>query len=311
MRTLKRRLVKIVGLVLSVIETGILQFIPAKSIPTIWIIGPPRSGTTLLYQVLVKRYKVAYISNFAVLFYKAPIFATWVANLLFSRQEAVKKFKSNYGKTTNWLGPHEAGPFWYRWFPRGDYVYVPPGSISQDELNSFKKEIIGLAHLEKAPVVFKNVYNSMRIAPIIETFPNACFLVCRRDPLDTAQSILNGRVKLYDDKSKWMGVPPKEIDAIKNHPYWQQVAEQVYFTYQQIETDKQNYGSDRFFEVDYEQLCKNPHQLLQQLEVFFALNNIRLKKIGDLPISFPFSTGKQVDDENYQLIQQAIEKLWQ
>ncbi len=294
----------------GIIELLIQAGIPDEPVPTIWIIGPPRSGSTLLYQVLIRRYQLAYISNFAATFFKAPILSSWAAKFLFKHQLISTEFKSYYGRTLDRLGPHEAGSFMYRWFPKGNYVYVPPNSMSQKQLRGFKKEIVGLGLVFEAPVLFKNVYNSMRIAPIIETFPNACFLVCRRDPLDIAQSILIGRMKLYNDKSKWMGVPPKEVDQIKAHPYWEQIVEQVYYTYQQIESDKRRYGADRFFDVHYESLCEKPQEVLQEMEHFFLNHSIKLKTTGEIPDQFSMSTGKRVDDDDYFLIRQVVTKLW-
>jgi len=309
---MKNVLIKALNYGLGSIEQSFLCLLRVSyEVPNIWIIGPPRSGTTLLYQALLKRYKFAYISNFANVLYKAPIIATLIALTLFNSRDHVIEFKSNYGKTSNWLGPNEAGAFWYRWFPKGDCVYVPSNTLSQERLKLLKREVTGLGLLMKAPVLFKNVYNSMRIAPIFETFPNACFLICVRDPLDTAQSILNGRVKLHNDKSKWLSVPPKEVEQIKLHPYWQQVVEQVYYVYQQLDNDRQFCGTDRFLEVNYEQLCKNPYATLQEIEDFLKLNGIQLISNGDLPDRFPFSTGQQVSDEEYQRMQEVVNQLWQ
>ncbi|HET60334.1 MAG TPA: sulfotransferase [Chloroflexi bacterium] len=309
---MKNVLIKALNYGLGSIEKSFLYLLRVSyEVPNIWIIGPPRSGTTLLYQVLLKRYKFAYISNFASVFYKAPILATGIAHILFNSRDAVIEFESDYGKTSNWLGPHEAGAFWYRWFPKGDYVYVPPNALSQNHLKLLKREVIGLGLFMKAPVLFKNVYNSMRIAPIVETFPNACFLVCNRDPLDSAQSILNGRAKFYNDKSEWLSVPPKEVEQIRQHPYWQQVTEQVYYIYQQIDEDKQRYGTNRFLEIDYGQLCKSTHKTLQEIEEFLVEHSIELMAIDDVPEQFPFSTGQKVNDKDYHRIREVVTQLWQ
>jgi hypothetical protein len=310
LRHVRAQFFKAMSLLLGILERLFVMAMPNKTVPTIWIIGPPRSGTTLLYQLLIRRYKLAYISNFAAMFPKSPVLAQSAANLLFNPQNRITGFESDYGRTANRLGPHEAGPFWYRWFPKGDHVYVPPASVPEKCLRQFKKEIVGLSLTAKAPALFKNVYNTMRISPIVETFSNACFLVCHRDPIDVAQSILNGRVKLYDEKSKWMGVPPKEYHEIKDHPYWQQITEQVYYVYQQIESDKKCYGADRFFEVDYEQLCKRPIETLEQIAQFLSLHSIELQITGDVPERFPFSTGKKVDDKDYQHILRETARLW-
>ncbi|NIU01843.1 MAG: hypothetical protein GWN01_13315, partial [Nitrosopumilaceae archaeon] len=44
--------------------------------PPVFILGPPRSGTTLLYQLMTCSFNFAYIPNIANKFYRCPISAT-------------------------------------------------------------------------------------------------------------------------------------------------------------------------------------------------------------------------------------------
>ena len=44
-----------------------------------FIIGPPRSGTTLLYQLMVQAFRFSYFPNIANTFYQCPIFAAKLA----------------------------------------------------------------------------------------------------------------------------------------------------------------------------------------------------------------------------------------
>ena len=46
--------------------------------PPIFIIGAPRSGTTLLYKVLIEKLNFGYMSNFNAQFYSIPIVSTWL-----------------------------------------------------------------------------------------------------------------------------------------------------------------------------------------------------------------------------------------
>ena len=42
--------------------------------------------------------------------------------------------------------------------------------------------LAGMANVVGKPLVVKNTFNSMRIAPILEAIPEAIFLVTRRNP---------------------------------------------------------------------------------------------------------------------------------
>tara|TARA_B100000575_G_scaffold102144_1_gene81416 strand:+ start:40 stop:339 length:300 start_codon:yes stop_codon:yes gene_type:complete len=46
--------------------------------PPVFIIGPPRSGTTVLYQLLCKHTNFSYINNFIGNWYRIPILAAKV-----------------------------------------------------------------------------------------------------------------------------------------------------------------------------------------------------------------------------------------
>ncbi len=51
--------------------------------PPVFIIGPPRSGTTVLYQLLCKHTNFSYINNFIGHWYRIPILAAKAYNTLF------------------------------------------------------------------------------------------------------------------------------------------------------------------------------------------------------------------------------------
>lgn len=278
--------------------------------PPVFILGAPRSGTTLVYQLLSQRYRFAYFTNFSIRLYHAPIIATLLSLPAFSSRLDAVNYQSDYGKTEKLWEPHEGGPFWYRWFPKGEPVYVPPNTIPRSRLVELRGEVIGMSRTVKAPSLFKNTYNSMRIAPLIEAFPEACFLVVRRDPIDIAQSILSARVKIQGDKERWWALQPKEVDEIKLHPYWVQIVEQVYYIYQQIESDAAQFGKDHFFDVHYEAVCENSHKSLKAIETFLESRGTKLTIRSEVPAYFQPSQDQKVSDEDLERIQQAVEALW-
>ena len=96
---------------------------------------------------------------------------------------------------------------------------------------------MGLIRWSKKPFLFKNLYNSMRILPIRKALPESLFIVCYRDPVDIAQSILKCLENKLGNRSSWWSVPPREYNEIRNNPPLQQVVEQVYYIYSLIQKD--------------------------------------------------------------------------
>ncbi len=302
----------LLNIFLSQIQGFLLPQLSKDSIeyPPVFIIGPPRSGTTLLYQLLCHRYNFRYFTNFTAWFYGAPIIAFKVENFFWPSGYSRPDYESVHGRTTGWQGPHEAGKFWYRWFPNQEYLYVPESTTSKIILNKLRQEITSITKVARNPLLFKNVNNSMRVAPIIEALPETSFLVCYRYPVDIAQSILKGRIKRFGHKEQWWSLLPREIEQIKQRPYWQQVVDQVYFTYKQIDRDREHFGADYFFDVHYEQLCRNPANTLAGIEKFLEPRGVKLEACGILPTQFSISTGQKISSEDYRLIINRVNELW-
>lgn len=277
--------------------------------PPIFIIGPPRSGTTLLYQIMVTALRTAYFTNFVARFPHAPLLALQVSRRLLDADRC-GAFRSHHGMTQGWAGPHEGGDFWYRWFPRGLHVYVGPGELPPEKLQHLRTTVTRLAAAAARPMLFKNTYNTMRVAPLLEAFPRAALLVCRRDPVDTAQSILNSRVRTRGRKEGWWALPPREIDGLLDHPYWDQVVEQVYYSYKQIDADRA-LAPAQFLDVDYATLCEDPAGTLARITRFLTERRIPVERRADaLPEGFRPSRGQQVDNDDYARIRAKVKELW-
>ena len=281
-----------------------------KKYPPVFIIGAPRCGSTLLYKVLTERFKFSYFSNFTAKFYKIPICGTLLQSILGVR-ERTGEYNFNYGQVEGLGSPNECGEFWYRWFPRGMHVYVGPDETAAMNLQELRVEIGGISAISKRPVIFKNLYNSMRIAPIVEAMPEAVFIVCCRDYIDNALSILKGRTKNLHSKDKWWSLPPKEIDYLANLSWDEQIAGQVYYTYQQIKMDKERFGTERFLEIKYEDFCTNVHSSITRIEEFLFNKGCFLEKRGEVPKQFHAMKVDGIDFEDNKILSKAVKNLIQ
>jgi hypothetical protein len=286
---------------------------PDPGRPPVFILGAPRSGTTLLYQLMVNRFNFAYFSNFTAAFYLAPVVGFWLAR---KRMRAVETendpdaYRSAHGITQGPNGPNECGEFWYRWFPRGEHVYVAKGTTPNQVLHALRSEVLHVSEMMDASMLFKNVYNTMRIAPILEAIPEAVFLVCHRDPAATARSILRCRIGAGDGKEQWWSLPPKEIDEVRTHPYWDQVVEQVYYTYNQIDEDETDFGSERFLHVQYESLCRDVQAELTRIESFLVSAGVEMVFRGPVPAHFPISEVQTTESDDDRRIESRVKELW-
>ncbi len=291
--------------------------------PPVFIIGAPRSGTTLALQALLNRWRFAYVPNLAARLPHAPVVATWLAGLpLLGNgaptsdhkvvdRDAGAAFASNLGRTTGVWGPHEAGPFWNRWLPRTPHAFVDPGATPEFVLSAMRREVAALSQLFKAPYLNKNVVNSMRIAPLSEAFPNAAFIRVQRDPLDAARSILRAREQARGDRSLWWSVEPPEIDTIRRLEPCAQVVDQVYFVESRIEADRQSLGAERFHKLGYAELCDDPSAALDGVELFLRGRGLQLEERSSLlPARFERRPTQLLHEADEHCLRERVALRW-
>ena len=274
-----------------------------KSSPPVFIIGPPRSGTTVLYQLLCKHFNFGYTNNFVADWYNIPITATRLYNI-FSSQTSSIELTSNYGKSSNLYGPNEFGKFWYRWFSKTHELKDNYPLIE----NKLRLEIAGLTKIHQKPMLFKNVINSMRINVLSQIFDNSIFIVLNRENLDIAQSILNARIELYNNKNHSWSVITSALQTDPEIPYYKQIVHQIRGVTSNINLARKNIGDNKFIFVDYKELCNNTDQVLKSIHSQLNTRGIRVDAYNNYPNKLNYSTGKKVSDADYNLLKDELEK---
>ena len=296
---------KLFQIVLSVYEL----IAPKNSkFPPIFIIGAPRSGSTLLIQVITEAFDIGYMSNSHCNLYGAPA----LAERLFqpTRNRSKGSFESFHGTTNCLSGPCECGQFWYRFFRRKP-AYVGISDISQRDLYRFRLSISTLIASLGKPLVFKNMYASLRIQPILKAFPKACFIITERDEVDNGHSLLVTRKKVFGNYDQWWSMEPPNICDLIHLPPSHQVIQQIRSIHETIESDLHlmNVSSEQFIHVNYEELCENPDSCMRKLSKFFAKNNIKVERTSFVLNSFERNKAVQIPQSLYQGLNDYANKL--
>jgi len=166
--------------------------LPENTLPPIFIVGAPRSGTTLLTQVLISSFELGYIDNISSKFWTNPLMGVIISNAIEPFQDRIlSDYSSNIGFTKGANGPHEFGYFWKRWFSYGKTHELTDAELKRIPSNEIQKEIHQLSSFFNIPFLFKNaVAITLQVAFLARIFPKAIFLYCNRDPLFNAQSLL-------------------------------------------------------------------------------------------------------------------------
>ncbi len=274
----------------------------------VFIVSVPRSGATLLYQIITNYFNVSYISNLAAGFYKALTIGMDLHYKLFNSKQH-NSFESYGGYNKKWIAPHEAGKFWYRWFPK-DPQYVTKKMIETKNFDELKKTVAYIEEKFQKPIVLKNTVNSLRLNAIRDIFPSALIIYITRKPSDVGISILKHRIKDNGDKTKWWAIEPPMTKELKKLPFYEQIAQQIHQTEQIIEHDMGLFPSKQTLKVNYEDLCQNLELELKKIESLFHENGItvKYKKDAKLP-ELKLKSNVQPNNKDEEMVIEAINQL--
>ncbi len=314
----KSRQFRLIRIARRVISEGAKVLMPVNRILTnrtirscegrlqpIFIIGAPRTGSTLLYQIITYVFRVSYISNFIALFHHSLYLGFLLNEILFG-ERSNNSFKSWHGLTNGLHSPNECGQFWYNWLP-SDKHYVSKGSVAENAIKSIRSNIFAISSKYQRPLVFKNMNAGLRMGIISEIAPNSKFILIDRDPLFTSQSILIVRKMLYGDYCKWWSLMPKNYPELRGLEFCEQVVKQIYYVKKQIHIDSVFFPGNNIMKTNYNELCSFPEQIIERLHTFLGMD-VKLRRNLVLP-EFALNNRQTLGNDIFLKLQAEIEKL--
>lgn len=263
---------------------------PQSEWPPVFIVGAPRSGTTLIYQLMMSAFRFAYLPNVANTFYRCPITAlNWGMKWCKDYQSS---FSSSHGYEKGCMAPSEAGNIWNRWFPyekREGFNYTPAGWLSPAAQREIHGLVANVERIFQAPFITKNVKMCVRVQALQEIFPNALFIHIQREMIDV---ILSNLVMRRSRGVSWASVMPKNIKAIMAMDEIDQVCHQIMDVEGDMMQDLKLYPHQAIFSLTYNELCESSEGLLIRLAHFFELHKVSLTTKPLSSQSFQISSPK-------------------
>lgn len=278
--------------------------------PPLFILGVPRSGTTLTYQVITQQLEVGYLTAPVNYFYGLSNLLTRLLKPWIGRPQ--EGFRSEYGNIRGLLSPGEHAHYWYQWFPSEGLLghYVSPEDIDVTAYTPLVKSIGSLSTILNRPMAFKNVYLTMVSGVLARVFPDARFISVHRDPLLVCQSLLKKRIQM-SSPDIWWSVKPPDYKEWLYFPLWKQVARQVFFTEHLLRKDLARYAVGRHIEVDYVELCNDPVGFVERVSDW--LEPVGYERYPDMrvPTSFSASSELSMDEDLIKRIKDEFDFLEQ
>jgi len=270
------RLSKKVFLMLTLYPIFWLDHFRTNGRPTvpIFIVGAPRTGSTIFYQALTNCYDVKYIDNVASSWYMSLPFGMWLSNIKYGMRPHNNYF-AEFGNTLNFGGhaPSECGDFWYRWLPN-ECHFVDSGEVSESSTVEIRRELDLIMSKYPQPLLFKNLNMGQRLRLIHEIYPDAKIIFIRRDPRFVIRSMLSVRKKLGLSVDEWWSVRPRNFKQLVGLSEVEMCAAQVYYIDKQIKEDMKKFDSKNLVTVHYNELSETKIASIANFLGFDRKNNV-------------------------------------
>ena len=220
---------------------------------TVLVVGGPRSGTTIVYQLLAKHLNVSYTSNWTGLFPRSPIAA---GSLMKRWQHDPRSATRNFfGSVSGMDGPNDAFGVWNRWFGGIRGRPEPPSPEAAEEMRSFVRSWNAAFG---RPLLNKNNRNGLLIEALAEALPKAVFVVVERDPVFVAQSLLESRKTVHGDASAGWGLLARDADPADPEGAVAAVCDQVREFQAEIGAQVDRVDPARAVRIRYDAFCRDP-----------------------------------------------------
>ena len=165
-----------------------------------------------------------------------------------------------------------------------------------DRRRRMTASVAALTKAWNAPVVFKNVVNSVRMAALNEAFPDCLFIEIRRDPARNAQSILAQRKAENGNYTDWWSVRPSGLTVCDKDGPVKQVFDQIDAVQKAVAADANDLPGDRFLTVQYEDFIRDTQRTLARVDAFVS-RHVPLPAVrGQVPTSFPETAAPSLPD---------------
>ena len=293
---------------LAALERKLVRGIPPQRRPLVFICLCPRSGSTVLSQVLVRTGCFNYISNTLARFWHAPYIGGIIEKELGIKADyAAVSLKSDFGLTERPAAPHEFGYFWERWFPNTLATAASPVQLRRIDRRLLKAEVNALMSLSPLPLFFKSGLACMNIRYLSELFPRARFVLIKRRHPYIAQSIYKCRVKRFGRPDEWWSIKPRNYRRLMKMDCYGQIAGQIIETYREMEEDLQGLPARKVLRLDYEDFCRDPQA---QVKKIFKLIDTPPRRGWQTYVSkrLTINNRRTLPAEEFQRLKDALEQ---
>lgn len=268
-----------------------------NELPVVYVVGAPRSGTTLAHQLLARHLPLGYVDNVTARFWLRPAVGVALSRELLGGPGGRRfELASWHGVTAGAAGPHEFGYFWRHWLRLDEAPthHLDERREAAVDVDGLRRALADLRAAWGAPVVFKNVVCGFHAHLLTRVHPASVFVHVARDLEVVARSILQARLERYGTYEAWWSLKPSTWPFEGAGPA-EQAVRQAIDCRAEIAAELERAGVNSLT-IDYEALCADPPGFVARVRE--ALNRLGsdLAPTGAVPASLRASRGPRLPD---------------
>jgi len=234
----------------------------------IFVLGLPRSGTTLLSQVIFNNLDVKCTNNLMARFWKAPLVGAYLSKLVVGNEKSTT-YQSTLGTTGSVSEPHEFSWFWHDLLAVDDITRNDPNeAAAKINWHRVRSILINLNAIFESAMVYKPLeLVGCHLEQFNQLFKKALFIHIDREPLDVAYSLAQARLSRGDLNTWWSSYPPEEeYNFLKDKPYNIQIAGQVIAMRKMYDENLPCLPAEKLLMTSYAELCAHPAVVLERIQ---------------------------------------------
>jgi hypothetical protein len=269
-----------------------------KEYPVVFVVGPLRSGTTLMMQWLANTGQFSYPTNILSRFYQAPIIGAKIQRLLTDEKYNFRNeildfsspvtYDSENGKTKGALSPNEFWYFWRRSLPFGELDYLPDEELLEKvDITTFRAEMMGIARVFDKPFALKGMICNYNLPFLDRVFDKVLFIYTKRDPYTNIESVLKARERQTGSARNWYSFRiPEYVELSRIEDPVKQAAGQVYYINRALEKGLGTIAEEKKMVVPYEEFCAEPRRFYGELVRKLRVQGYEISDVYNGPEAF-------------------------
>ncbi len=311
-----RRIFKYTLPLFSPFQTRVIECYAGKpeAAQPVFILGVPRAGTTLLYQLISNCFDVLYPDNLVFLCRENPFAGFWLSRKIY-RDQPHNCFSSSRGKTMDCglHAPNQHPFFWQKHFSRLALHDEQPDLLDQQEKQEIYRMVFSVINKYQKHLILKGAAVANNLPTFQDIFPDARLIFYSRNPLYTAQSLLAETRKMnWDFESAWMAriKPYNSREICESNSIHEKIVLFVYGLSKEIAGFRRGLDQAHYLTVSYEEICAGVLSSLNKIGKFLG-QEPEIRKNAIIP-ELENSNKQKLDDHEFGRLKEEVGKLdWQ